>query len=276
MRRTAIILAVTLGLGGGAHAQCVTKTFSTHNVAQVIDGHTVRLDDASEVRLIGALAPETPRWWKGKGAWPPADFTRKELEKLIGSHKVEIRFAGVEEQRDRHDRYLAQLFVRRGDERIWVQGHMIREGLSQAYSLKGHRACARALQEEEFSARNSHRGLWHKDRFKVLQTKITGDISKRQGSFQIVEGTVHTVGKKTKWTFLNFSADWRNDFTVAVRAGDRRKFAGSDVDLAMLEGKMIRVRGWVERWNGPLIKVTHPEQIEILDQAVGAAKRPPH
>jgi hypothetical protein len=41
---------------------------------------------------------------------------------------------------------------------------------------------------------------------------------------------------------------------VAVRAGDRRKFAGSDVDLAMLEGKVIRVRGWVELWNGPVIK----------------------
>lgn len=62
---------------------------------------------------------------------------------------------------------------------------------------------------------------------------------------------------------------------MAVRAGDRRKFAGSDVDLAMLEGKVIRVRGWVELWNGPVIKVTHPEQIELLDQAVGAAKRTP-
>lgn len=116
----------------------MTKTTSTHNVVQIIDGHTVRLDDASEVRLIGALAPETPRWWKGKGVWPPADFSRKELEKLIGSHKVEIRFARDEEPRDRHDRYLAHLFVRRGDERIWVQGHMIRKGLSQAYLLKGH------------------------------------------------------------------------------------------------------------------------------------------
>jgi micrococcal nuclease len=190
-----------------AHAQCVTKTSSTHNVAQVIDGNTVRLDNESEVRLIGALAPETPRWWKGKGAWPPADFTRKELEKLIGSHKVEIRFAGDEEPRDRHDRYLAQMFVRRDEERIWVQGHMIRNGLSQAYSLKGHRACARALQEEELSARNSHRGLWRKDRFKVLQTNNTDGLSMRQGSFQVVEGTVHTVSKKSQWTFLNFSAD---------------------------------------------------------------------
>jgi hypothetical protein len=37
----------------------------------------------------------------------------------------------------------------------------------------------------------------------------------------------------------------------------------------------VRVRGWIERWNGPVIKATHPEQIEILGLAAGAATRPP-
>jgi hypothetical protein len=28
------------------------------------------------------------------------------------------------------------------------------------------------------------------------------------------------------------------------------------------------VRGWIERWNGPVIKATHPEQIEVLAEQI--------
>jgi len=108
-----------------------------------------------------------------------------------------------------------------------------------------------------------------------LQATSTGDLSKRSGSFQLVEGTVRSVGKVSQWTILNFDTDWRKDFTVAIRAEDRRNFQGSDMALEELEGKEVRVRGWIERWNGPVIKATHPEQIEILGLEAGAAKDPP-
>ena len=265
MPRAALAFCLIVAVGGGARAACETQILRTATVSQVIDGHTVRLDDGSEVRLIGALTPQTPRWWKGEGAWPPTERARRALENLIGSSTVELRFAAKEEQRDRHERYLAQLFVQRAKERIWVQGHMIGEGLAQAYSFKGHRACARALQEKEQIARTVRSGLWRKGRYRVLQATNTDALSKRRGSFQLVEGTVVTVAKKSQWTFLNFDADWRRDFTVAIRAGDRRAFRDSDVTLEALEGKRVRVRGWIERWNGPVIKVTHPEQIEVLE-----------
>lgn len=272
MLRAATAFFLLIPICGSARAACETQLILTTTVAGVIDGHTVRLDDGTDVRLIGALAPQTPRWWKKEGAWPPAGSARRALENLIGSSKVELRFAPKEEQRDRHERYLAQMFVLRGEERIWAQGHMISAGLAQAYSFKGHRACARSLQEKERNARAARSGLWRKGHYKVLPATDIEALSKRGGSFQLVEGTVLTVGKKSQWTFLNFSSDWRTDFTVAIRAGDRRAFQGSDVVLETLEGKKIRVRGWIERWNGPVIKATHPEQIEVLEQADGAAR----
>jgi len=33
----------------------------------------------------------------------------------------------------------------------------------------------------------------------------------------------------------------------------------------------VRVRGWVERRNGPMIDVTHPEQIELIAPGDSAA-----
>jgi hypothetical protein len=32
-----------------------------------------------------------------------------------------------------------------------------------------------------------------------------------------------------------------------------------------LAGRLLRVRGWLREWNGPMIEATHPEQIELLD-----------
>lgn len=262
-------------VSAASHAQggCETHLLKVSRVGEIIDGHTLRLADASEIRLIGALSPQTPRWWKGDGVWPPARRAHEALKTLIGENKVELRFASGEARRDRHERFLAQVYVLRGEERIWVQGRMISHGFARAYSLKGHRACARALQAKERAARAGARGLWRKGVFSLTRAANVTALSKRRGSYQLVEGTIRAVGRKSQWTFLNFDADWRKDFTVAVRAGDRQGFKGSDILLEELMGKKVRVRGWVERWNGPVIKVSHPEQIEVLEQS-GASAQP--
>ena len=263
---SAVVVVLSLAFPGAARGACKTESLRTASVAEIVDGQTLRLEDGGRVRLIGALAPETPRWWKDAKPWPPAELARLALEELIGSSKVELRFAVDEAKRDRHDRFLAQLFVLRDAERIWVQGHMIRRGFAQAYSFKGHRACARALQQFEHQARAARAGLWRWGKFAIILADNISALSKRRGGFQLVEGKVHSVGQTRQWTFLNFGADWRSDFTVAVRAGDRARFRGSDVPLDQLAGKTLRMRGWIERWNGPVIKATHPEQITIVEE----------
>ena len=37
------------------------------------------------------------------------------------------------------------------------------------------------------------------------------------------------------------------------------------LDLMSLPGRRIRVRGWVEWWNGPMIEISHPQEIEVSD-----------
>ena len=64
--------------------------------------------------------------------------------------------------------------------------------------------------------------------------------------------------------YLNFGPDWKGDFTVSVEPRHRRLFDAEGIDIEALEDRRIRVRGWVESWNGPLIEVTHPKQIEVL------------
>ena len=260
--RSGLLLFLSVLVPGAASA-CETQLSHTARAAQIIDGQTVRLDDGSVVRLIGALAPEPPRWWKGPGEWPPVKRARAGLAELLQDKQIEVRFAGAEVRRDRHERLLAQLYVVDGAERIWAQGHMLRRGLARAYSLKGHHGCARDLQKLERDARGARAGLWRKGPYSIVQAASPGKLSKRLGSYQLVEGRVSSVGETRQWTFLNFTDDWRSDFTVAIRAADRKQFQSSGLVLAKLEGRLILVRGWIERWNGPVIKATHPEQIEL-------------
>jgi micrococcal nuclease len=86
-------------------------------------------------------------------------------------------------------------------------------------------------------------------------------------SYQLIEGTVHAVGEGHKWIYVNFAEDWRHDFTIAIARKDLAAFETAGLDLERLPGKRVRVRGWVEWWNGPMIAATHPEQIEVLGPA---------
>ncbi|KKK84589.1 hypothetical protein LCGC14_2781820 [marine sediment metagenome] len=54
-------------------------------------------------------------------------------------------------------------------------------------------------------------------------------------------------------------------FTVSLRARVAKMFRRAGIEPLDLAGKKIRVRGWLDNYNGPMIVATHPEQIEILD-----------
>ncbi len=65
--------------------------------------------------------------------------------------------------------------------------------------------------------------------------------------------------------YVNFGRRWTRDFTVTVLKRQRRAFAAAGIDLKQLEGRRIRVRGFIERRGGPIIAASAPEQIEPID-----------
>ncbi|MEJ2340506.1 MAG: hypothetical protein P8Y15_16660, partial [Gemmatimonadales bacterium] len=56
------------------------------------------------------------------------------------------------------------------------------------------------------------------------------------------------------------------DFTIVIERRNLKHFVDRGRRLVELAGKRVRVRGWLKRRNGPMITVTHPEQIEILER----------
>jgi len=264
------LVRIFLGLAGGAlwlapALACDLPAGEGATVASVQDGETLELTDGRRVRLLGIKAPSPPLGWKREDPWPFVAEAKEALSKLTSGATVELHFD--ERRSDRHDHVLAQVYVVRGETKTWVQEALITEGLARVYSLADTRACASELLMRETAAREARRGIWHSWAYRVQDASDVRRLGRLTRTYQLVEGTVHAVGEGRKWIYVNFAEDWRHDFTIAIARKDLAAFETAGFDLERLAGKRVRVRGWVEWWNGPMIKATHPEQIEVLAPA---------
>ena len=113
----------------------------------------------------------------------------------------------------------------------------------------------------EQAARDDHRQMWRRSYYAIRSASGVGPY---EGSFQLVEGVMVDVARVRGRTFLNFGSDYRKDFTVLVPSKVRRAFEKAGQPLEALKGQAVRARGWVKEWNGPMIELTHIEQLELL------------
>ncbi len=244
-----------------------TKSHGTmERVVDVIDGDTVLMESGQVVRLIGIQAPRLANGRPGFQSWPLAYEARSFLRKLVLGGPVKLHLGP--ERSDRYGRmqaHLVRLEVPEGDP-SWVQGEMISNGFARVHVLSDNRVCVNELYRRERAARSAARGLWSDDFYRIRRPEPSEDLI---GTFQIVEGEVLVVAKHKNRYFLNFGEDWRSDFTVTIAPKHSRRFE-KEIDPFGLEGKTIRVRGWVEEYNGPFIEASHPDQIEQVGDVIAA------
>ena len=234
-------------------------------VSEVVDGDTVRLESAiagaTQVRLVGIQAPKLPLGRPGFAAWPLAAVAKRALEAIVLGRAV--RFAHGGRRLDRHGRLLAHLHVddKAGGDGLWVQGELLRRGMARVYTFSDNRRLAAEMLALEGAARAARLGIWAHPFYAIRATQGAGRFF---DTFQIVEGKVLDAARVKGRVYLNFGPDWRTDFTISLSAKARRLFKGAGLDPLTLKGRRVRVRGWIKRFNGPLIDASHPEQIEVL------------
>ncbi len=261
-----VVLTGAGAVRAGATCVAVLELGPTRAVTRVVDGETVALDDGSELRLIGALAPRARDVGSPPGAWPPEIATQEALRDLVLGKSIEIRFDGARE--DRYGRHLAQAFLIDGAQRLWVQGHLLENGFARAYATRGSRACAAELLAAERAARQAGRGLWAQAAYQLRRAADTEDLIAYRTTFQLVEGTVASVAIVRGTIYLNFERKWRGAFAVSLRRDDRGVLGAFTAKPAELEGRRVRVRGWIEqRGGGPAIDLSAAGPLEVLDQA---------
>ena len=251
--RLLILLLILPAVAGAGELSAPEGPFL---VTEVVDGDTLRLEDGRQVRLVGLQAPKLPLGRTGFKEWPFAKEAKVALEQLTLNKTVTLRYGG--RQVDRYNRALAHLFLADGG---WVQGEMLRRGMARVYSFRDNRTRVRDMQAIEREAREARRGMWALSYYAIKHHLEAGRFT---DSFQIVEGTVRELASVRGRVFINFGDDWRTDFTLVIEGKARRQFLTSDIKLSELPGKKIHVRGWLKYYNGPMIQLTHPEQIQII------------
>ncbi len=213
-------------------------------VAAVADGDTLVLDDGRRARLTGIDAPRRPLGLSKDIPWRLEDAARAALTELAQGRAVTLRSG--EAARDRYGRTLAQVYR---DDGLWLQAEMVRRGLARVHSYADNRALVPDLLIVEREA-------------PVRRPEEAGRFVE---SFELVEGTIVDVAKVKGQVFLNFASDWHTAFTAHLPRSALALWRASGLDPLSLKGAHVRVRGWIYYDRRPMIDLTHPEQIEVID-----------
>ena len=259
-----LLLTGSLLLSGMGAAQAIewppgapAATIKAQPVTEIVDGDTVLLASGKEVRLVGIQAPKLPLGRAGFKTWPLAEESRTALQALSDGKAVSLHFGGRRE--DRYKRYLAHLTLPDG---TWIQGALLAAGMARVYSFKDNRKLIGEMLALEQTARRDRRGIWALPYYRIRNPAETWDDI---NSFQLVEGRVVDAARVRNVVYLNFGPDWRTDFTFRIDHRALRLFERAGIDPLSFTGRAVRGRGWVKAQNGPLIEITHPEQLEVLD-----------
>jgi endonuclease YncB( thermonuclease family) len=235
-----IFLGLVLGARGGAAEELVWS--APLAVAGVPAGDRLELADGRTVRLAVIRLPESP------GAT---------LAGLLAGQAV--RLATSAAPVDRYGDLVAQ--VERADG-TWLQGALLEQGLAEVETRPGEVLRAAEMLALERAARAGRRGLWADPAFAPRSAERVADAV---GSFQIVQGRVLRVAPSGDYVYLNFGRNWRSDFTLRLRRAELDdRFERAGLDVLALAGRRIEVRGFVLDAGGPLIELSHPEQLQVL------------
>ncbi|MDR3448209.1 MAG: thermonuclease family protein [Alphaproteobacteria bacterium] len=206
---------------------------------RILSGDTLQLSDGRVLRLEGV-----------KAVGPRA---QEYLQASVG-HELVLQDAVT----DRYGRVAALVAV--AGQQDTLQDALVRQGLAFVYPALGGEARLDAMLAEESAARARKAGYWadHSD----TPAAEAGNLIGRYG---FVSGKILQAARVKNKVYLNFGADWRSDFTIAIAAHDLRAFKKAGIDPLALAGKNVRVRGWVKRDFGPMVTITDPHQIEIME-----------
>lgn len=230
--------------------------------AGVPDAATLVLDDGLEVRLAGIEPPHPARG--SLAAEPFFEEARDALEALALGRRVDLAIPEGQPERDRWGRAPARVVVRDVEGApgggLALNRELLARGLARVRPEFETDAEARALLALEDAARRAGRGLWASPYYAPRPAEAITLAA--AGSFQIVEGAVVDAAFVRGWIYVNFGPDWRTDFTAGAPPEHADAF---DADaMTALIGARVRVRGDVERYNGPFVRLFVPAQVERL------------
>ena len=280
----AAIITSMVSTWSASAAPCLLPPTRTHTVTAVVDARTLQLDDGTVLRLASILAPTSYDSPTASPALPAQASAVQALSRRVLGRNIAISLERT--SRDRYGRRVGSgLLPEDGGkpkgaiEDRWLQAIAVRAGeVRVALSPAIDQACAALLLRLEAAAAADKRGLWQHALYRTRDAAQPAQLLRYRSTFQIVEGTVARVARSRHGVYLNFDENWQRDFTAKFDRAALKRANITSNSLKLLEKRVVRVRGWIEKRNGPLITIWRPEQVELLKRSSSgdsARFRPP-
>lgn len=246
----ACAFATLMSDAGAQSAPCKLIPVGEATVTAVRDSGTLMLADGRELKLAGIDV---------------AAGGRETLHSLAIGQPLRLERLGSQggQQEDRYGRLVAYAFP--GESTQSLQSALLAQGRARVSARIGAKPCAEALLTIERVARTEKRGLWTDPNFAPIRAEDLTRLEAEKGHFALVEGKVLSVRESGATIYVNFGRRWTTDFTVIILKRLQRTFADAGLEPKKLEGRRIRVRGWIEQRSGPVVMAEAPEQIELID-----------
>lgn len=234
--------------------------YKTAPITKIVDPQTLLAKDGTIYRLAGIDVPDT--------------FLQAAQKRVIElAEGKDLRLYQTKSRDMGRLNKLGQSIVhaetKQGD--AWIQGVLVAEGLARVRTTPENPEMAHALLSLEDRARQEKRGLWNDSQFAVIDANKPPP---RLSGYHIAEGIVRAIGTANNRVFINFGTDWRTDFTIVIEPVQRRQLAKGGLNPQLWTGRRLRVHGWVDDINGPSVLLTHPQQIELIDDGKITVQNP--
>ncbi len=266
----AAIITSIVSASSAMAAPCLLPATRTHTVTAVVDARTLQLDDGTALRLASILAPTSYDSPAAPAALSAQASAIAALSKQVLGRNLAISLERT--SRDRYGRRVGSGLLIDDDgnpkgaiEDRWLQARAVRAGAARvALTPAIDMACAALLLRLEAAAAADKRGLWQLALYNIRRASEPTHLLRYRSTFQIVEGTIARVAPSRHAVYLNFGENWKRDFTAKFDRAALKRVNVAINTLKQLEKRAVRIRGWIEKRNGPLITIWRPEQIELL------------
>lgn len=233
------------------------RNYGLVRVIEVVTPQTLKLSNGEIVNLTGIRLPDYTVEYVG----PFAQTTFKILKDMVEGQEMNM-YRTKDQKTGRKNRLGHSLaHLEKQQDKAWVQGTLVRLGLVQARPTLYNPEMAAQLYALEAQARAEKLGIWSSE----VAILTPDDAQNKINSFQIVEGRIRSAAIKQNRIYLNFGHNWRTDFTVTVAPENRKHFIKGGFNPLDWNGRRVRVRGWVQEYNGAMIEIDHPSALEILE-----------
>ena len=259
------VLALTAALAGAAKSDgnspdrqvggaptCPQSGETTASFSSALTASSFRTGDGRVVQLAGVIGPG-----EAGDKSDPDELARARatLASFLSGHKVSVTAVGVP---DRYERLPAEVFA----DDVWVQDKMVRMGLLRVLPERQTDPCIPQMLSAENDAIRTKAGHWGDGQYRV---RTPDQVTRSAAQFEVVEGEIWRARLDRGREVIEFTN--ASSFRVTLSPQVVRSLRENRTDFRRLRGRMLRVHGWLDANDPPMMEISTPEAVQVFTRA---------